>query len=115
MNKTWFIDFDGTLVFQKSHYSAEDHILPGVVEFFQTKIKKNDYVVITTAREEAQHKARIKNFLEKNNLRFDFILCGLPSGPRVVMNDTKPDGTVTAVAIPLKRDAGLHFLIEPAD
>ena len=77
MNKTWFIDFDGTLVAQKSHMSKEDYILPGVKDFFQ-KIKKDDVVVITTAREEFEHKVRVENFLKKNNLRFDIILCGLP-------------------------------------
>jgi hypothetical protein len=32
---------------------------------------------------------------------------GLPVGPRVVINDMKPDGFITSFAVSLNRDEGL--------
>jgi hypothetical protein len=104
--KTWFIDFDGTLVLQKSHLSEEDYILPGTLDFFKDIVKENDFVVITTARGE-DHKNRIQEFLLKNKIKYNMIICGLPTGPRVVINDKKPDGTLTAYSVNLTRDIGI--------
>jgi hypothetical protein len=108
--KTWFIDFDGTLVFQKSHMSDQDEILPGTKEFFN-KIDKDDYVIITTARNSVEHKERIAKFLISNNLKYDLIICDIPSGARILINDKKPDGTLTAYSFNLNRDEGIRDII----
>jgi hypothetical protein len=108
-NRTWFIDFDGTLVFQKSHLSSTDRILPETIEFFKNHIKDDDCVVITTAREGKEHKERISRFMSAYGLKCDLIVCDLPTGPRIVVNDKKPDGTITAHSISLKRDSGIKY------
>jgi hypothetical protein len=108
LSKTWFIDFDGTLVLQKSHLSEQDRILPRTLEFFKNHIKENDYVVITTARNGNEHKDRISRFMMAYGLKCDLIICDLPTGPRIVVNDTKPDGMVTAYSVKLTRDSGIE-------
>ena len=105
--KTWFLDFDGTLVEQRSHRSDEDHILPGTKEFFSNVVKEDDLVVKTTARDSRNHKDRIAEFMMFHGLKCDIILCDLPSGPRFVINDKKPDGTMTAHSLNLTRDSGV--------
>lgn len=105
--KTWFIDFDGTLVLQKSHLSDKDYILDGTKNFFKNIIKENDYVIITTGRNGEEHKERIAKFLNHHNLRYDLIICDLPTGPRVVVNDKKINGEITAYSVNLTRDGGI--------
>jgi len=104
--KTWFLDFDGTLVEQRSHGEKTDYILPGTKEFFDKVVKKDDFVVITTARD-GNDKERIARFMSDNGFKCDMILCGLPSGPRILINDKKPDGTKTAYSRNLRRDRGI--------
>lgn len=106
--KTWFLDFDGTLVFQKSHLSDDDFILSTTKEFFNNIVNKNDFVIITTGRD-ISHKRRIENFLNKNNIKFDLVLCGLPTGARILINDKKPDGSLTAYGYNLDRDKGIDL------
>lgn len=108
--KTWFLDFDGTLVFQNSHMSDNDQILPSTINFFKKFVKEEDYVVITTARNEKDHKDRIKLFMNENNLKCDLVICGLPTGPRILINDKKNDGTKTAYSFNLDRDQGVKEL-----
>lgn len=107
--KTWFIDFDGTLVLQKSHLSDEDYILPGTKDFFEKVVQQNDVVVITTGRNEKEHKERISNFLTKHGIKFDIIICGITTGKRILINDKKPDGTLTAYSHNLVRDKGIDI------
>jgi hypothetical protein len=106
--KTWFLDFDGTLVEQRSYLGDKDHILPSTKDFFSKIIKDDDCVVITTAREGKDHKDRISLFMKSHGLKCDMIICDLPSGPRLLINDKKPDGTETARAINLTRDSGIN-------
>jgi hypothetical protein len=105
--KTWFIDFDGTLVLQKSHLGDKDYILDGTLDFFKNVVKENDYVIITTGRNSEEHKERIAKFLNQNGIKYDLIICDLPTGPRVIINDKKPDGTITAYSVNLTRDEGI--------
>ena len=104
--KTWFIDFDGTLVHHKSHMKDEDYILDGTKDFFKNVVEEDDYVIITTARSQ-DHKKRIEKFLDSHNIQYDLVLCGLNTGPRILINDIKPDGTLTAYSYNLKRDKGV--------
>lgn len=106
--KTWFLDFDGTLVEQRSYLSDEDYIIEGTHRLFSEFIKENDFVIITTGREEC-HRSRIESFMNKNGFRYDLIICGLPTGPRVILNDIKPDGSRTAFAFNSVRDKGVNY------
>ena len=106
MPRTWFIDFDGTLVAQRSHMLEKDIILESTKEFFEKVIAEEDHVVITTART-CEDKERIEKFLSSNGLKFNLIVCGLPTGKRMLINDKKTDGTLTAFAFNLERDKGI--------
>jgi hypothetical protein len=106
--KTWFLDFDGTIVYQKSYLKDEDYILPSTIDFFTNVVKETDFVIITTGREE-HHKERIEKFMKGFGLKCDMIICGLPTGLRILVNDMKPDGTKTAKSYNLERDAGINL------
>lgn len=106
--KTWFLDFDGTLVEQRSYLADSDYVLKDTFRLFEELIMDDDFVVITTGREE-HHRSRIESFMNKHGFRFDLIVCGLPTGPRIVVNDTKPDGTKTAYAFNATRDQGVSL------
>lgn len=108
--KTWFIDFDGTLVTQRSHMMETDTILEGTKAFFKEVVHELDRVVITTART-CDDKERIERFFESHGIRVDHVICGLPTGARMLVNDMKPDGTQTAYAFNLERDRGIDTSI----
>lgn len=103
--KTWFIDLDGVLAMHNQYKSGNDELIEGSREAL-SKISKKDIVIITTARPYKYKKDTIA-ILKKNDIRFDSILFGLNSGLRVLINDKKPTGQITARAINLKRNSGL--------
>ena len=103
--KTWFIDLDGVLAMHNQYKSGNDELIEGSREAL-SKISKKDIVIITTARPYKYKKDTI-DILKKNDIRFDSILFGLNSGLRVLINDKKPTGHITARAINLKRNSGL--------
>jgi len=106
--KTWILDIDGT-IFKHNGYliDGEDTILPGVENFFLSKVKKRDYVLFVTSREEKYRQITLEA-LKKNKIRFDDIIFSAPKGERIIVNDTKPRGMKTAYGIPIQRDLGLE-------
>lgn len=104
LNHTWIFDIDGTLV-KHNGYKIDgiDTLLPGVKEFFDKNIRKEDYVLLVTARK-SEYKDITETFLNKNNIRFDKIIYDLPVGERIVVNDRKPSGLEMSVAINTNRD-----------
>lgn len=105
--KTWIFDVDGTLVIHNGHLKGCDILLPGVKEAFH-KIPVTDKIILMTARGE-EHKEALQKFLLENDIRFDTILFGMPTGERILVNDRKPSGLVTAVAINKNRDSKLEL------
>ena len=105
LDKTWFIDLDGT-VLKHNGFDSKEELLPGVKEFFSKNIRDNDVVIFTTARR-GSLSTSTKEFLKNNDIRFDQIIFDLPGGERFVLNDNKPSGLKTAFAINLVRDEGL--------
>ncbi len=49
-------------------------------------------------------------FLRAHGLRFDHAIFNLPTGERVLINDAKPSGLATALAVNVPRDAGLSAM-----
>ena len=101
--KTWVLDVDGTLV-KHNGYKIDgcDTLLDGVKEFFET-LSPDDKVVLLTARKE-EYLPALKDFLAKNNIRYDFLLTDLPMGERILVNDRKPSGLDMSFAINKNRD-----------
>lgn len=86
-----------------------DEVLPGVKEFF-SNISPEDKVILLTARKEV-FREQLESFLNANGIRFDKILYGMPMGERILVNDKKPSGLVTAYAVNKERDAPLDLKI----
>ena len=102
----WFIDLDGTLLVHNGHKSPSgDMLVDGALEFMES-IPEDDVIVIATSRTEEYRDVTIR-FLQANGIRYDHILFNRPYGERIVVNDMKPSGLKTALAVNLQRDGGM--------
>lgn len=114
LGHTWIFDLDGTLVKHNGYkIDGEDTLLEGVLDMLN-QIPEADMIVILTSREEKYKEETIK-FLDDNNIRYDKIMFGVPIGERIVVNDIKPGGLKTAMAINLKRDDKRNISIDIND
>jgi phosphoglycolate phosphatase-like HAD superfamily hydrolase len=109
--KTIICDIDGTILY---HYGSLDRVillppslLPGVLEKFNEWNSKGYYIIFLTGRKESMRELTIKQ-LNSLGLYYDVLIMGAPRGERVIINDTKPDGSITARAVPLERNKGLN-------
>jgi hypothetical protein len=105
---TWIFDIDGTICVHNGYKSGKDQLLPGVSALFE-QIPEEDYILLLTARDESV-KQELVDFLKCNNIRYNKILFGLPFGERILVNDQKPSGLVTAFSYSPPRDEGLDDL-----
>lgn len=104
LGHTWFFDLDGTLVKHNGHLiDGQDSVLPGV-DALLAQIPAGDLVVIVTSRAEAYREAT-ERFLAERRIRYDHIIFDAPFGERIVVNDAKPSGLTTAVAVNGTRDS----------
>ena len=103
LNHTWILDVDGTIVKHNGYIiDGYDTLLDGVKEFFEN-ISPDDKIILLTARKK-EFLEDLKKFLDKNNIRYDYILTDIPVGERILINDKKPSGLNTAIAKNLNRD-----------
>ena len=103
LSKTWIFDLDGTIVQHNGYKTGgKDILLEGAKEYLDG-LPSEDKVVIMTSRTEEYRKQTI-DFLEENAIRYDEILFEMPMGERIVVNDRKPSGLDTAVAVNLERN-----------
>jgi hypothetical protein len=105
LSHTWLIDVDGTILRHNGHLLSGDELLPGVKAFWES-IPCGDVVVLLSARTE-EERASTLDFMQKHQLRVDYAIFGLPKGERVLINDAKPKGMKTAMALNVPRDQGL--------
>lgn len=103
LGKTWILDLDGTVV-KHNGYKTDgfDTLLPGARDFLQ-RIPQTDMIVFITSRTYAEQE-RTEAFLNENGIRFTYILYNAPFGERILINDRKPSGLNTAIAINTDRD-----------
>lgn len=106
--KTWIFDVDGTLVRHNGYLTPEGDILLSNVQEELKKIPAGDVIILLTARREEEKDSLIE-FLNQNKIRFDHLICGIPTGERILINDNKPSGLVTAYAITKTRDSRLEL------
>jgi ribonucleotide monophosphatase NagD (HAD superfamily) len=103
LGKTWILDLDGTIV-KHNGYKIDGHdtFLKGAAEFLKN-IPETDMVIFLTSRTEKEQELTVK-FLNDNRVRYDHILYNAPYGERILINDTKPSGLKTSIAIETERD-----------
>lgn len=101
--KTWILDIDGTIVKHNGYkIDGADTLLPGALEFLQN-IPKEDKIIFLTSRTDAEKELTLQ-FLADNGIRYDEIIWNAPYGERILINDAKPSGLKTAIALSPKRD-----------
>ena len=125
LNKTWFIDIDGTIVKHASNDQLDEAIhdmgqdsflieepLNDSVDFLKN-IPQEDTIILTTARDK-RHEQHTLKMLKHFKIRYDKIMFDLRSGPRYLINDIKPVGVAenpepinTAFAVNVERDRGI--------
>lgn len=102
---TWLIDVDGTILKHNGHKMGGDELLPGVRKFWAA-IPEGDVIILLSARTHEEMPATLA-FLDECGIRYDHALFNMPKGERVLINDGKPRGLHTAVAMNVLRDVGL--------
>jgi len=102
-----FIDLDGTLVVHNyDPENIEDVVLSGWELLKEISDNRDKYFIIVTTSRSKEHCNLATKKLEELGIRFDRAIYGLPTGIRVLVNDSK-DGEPTAKAFTLERDKGL--------
>ena len=111
LGKTWIFDLDGTIVKHNGYkIDGVDTLLEGVKNFFENTISDDDMIIFVTSRK-IEYKEITEKFLIDNNIRFDYIIFEAPYGERIIVNDSKPSGLVTAISIPTIRDSFMDYNI----
>lgn len=106
---TWILDVDGTIVKHNGYkIDGYDTLLPGVKDFFAS-LPSQDRVILLTARK-AEYLPALKEFLTKNQIRYDHIITDVPMGERILVNDNKPSGLKCAYAVNKERDEALNII-----
>ena len=109
--KTILMDIDGTIFHHKDnlYHMVKDVpiLLDGTIEKILEWRVKEYYIVLTTARPEGCRSATEEQ-LKNAGVFYDQLVMGLPAGPRVLINDMKPDGTITAEGVNLVRNEGIY-------
>ena len=114
LGKTWVFDLDGTVIAHNGYKdSGGERLLPGAGEFFGA-LPEGDMVVFITSRGE-ELKEKTEEFLRGNGIPFNCVIYGAPYGERILINDRKPSGLRTALAINTDRDVFMpeRFRIDP--
>lgn len=103
LGHTWILDLDGTIVKHNGYkMDGTDSFLPGAREFLQS-IPDGDMVLFLTSRTE-EYAQITEQFLRRHGVRYDAVVYGAPYGERILVNDAKPSGLRTAVAVNTARD-----------
>lgn len=109
--KTWILDLDGTIVKHNGFKEdGADTFLDGAEQFL-SGIAEDDMVVFLTSRTDRQ-KGLTEAFLDAHHIRHDAIIYNVPYGERILINDRKPSGLRTAIAVNTQRDVFLKEIFE---
>jgi 23S rRNA G2445 N2-methylase RlmL len=103
LGHTWILDLDGTLVKHNGYkLDGRDAWLDGALEFLRG-IPEGDMIVFITSRA-PEFKAATELFLAEHGVRYDHMIYNAPFGERILVNDQKPSGLKTAIAVNAKRN-----------
>lgn len=111
LGHTWIFDLDGTIV-KHNGYKTDGHdtLLDGAKAFLDN-LPDGDMVVFITSRTDAC-KSGVEGFLAKWGIRCDHIIYNAPYGERILINDRKPSGLGTALAVNMERDEKFRYAVE---
>lgn len=112
--KTLFLDIDGTLVEHKnpnltSLPSHKMNVLDGTIEKLLEWNKKGYTIILVTGRRESNREITVKQ-LQEAGIFYDQLIMGIGRGPRVVVNDLKPNGIISAYSFNIVRDSGVKSI-----
>lgn len=108
---TWILDLDGTIVKHNGYKNdGYDRFLDGAKEFLDG-IPETDIIIFVTSRGK-ESMSQTEHFLHENKIRFEHILYNIPYGERILINDRKPSGLQTAIAVNCKRNEFERIQIE---
>lgn len=103
LNKTWLLDLDGTLFIHNSYINGEDFLVEGIKEFINKNVHEGDVVIGLTSRKSIYSEITFES-IKRHNLLINQVIFDLPYGERILINDKKPSGLETAIAINTSRD-----------
>ena len=107
---TWIFDIDGTIVKHNGYkIDGKDTFLHGAKEFLSS-ISEKDMIIFVTSRTD-EFREMTEKFLAENNIRYDAIIFNAPPGERIILNDNKPQGLVTALALQRQRDNWENIIV----
>ena len=106
----YFLDIDGVLIDHCGN--MQDQLLGKkgqssylkVFEFFEEAYKADAKIILCTGRKESERN-NVVSLMKTLGIQYDTLIMGMPRGPRIVINDRKPDGTPTAFAILTDRNS----------
>lgn len=114
LGHTWILDLDGTIV-KHNGYKLDgiDTFLEGAEQFLKN-IPKTDKIIFLTSRTN-EFRGITESFLEKNDIHYSEIIYNMPFGERILINDAKPSGLKTAIALNVIRDCSVELQYEIDD
>ena len=111
LGHTWILDIDGTIVKHNGYLiDGEDTFLPGA-ETFLKSIPSHDMIIFVTSRKE-EYRLATERFLSNYGIRYDYIIFGAPYGERLLVNDDKPGGLKTGIAINVARNEEVNIELQ---
>lgn len=111
LGHTWILDIDGTIVKHNGYLiDGKDTFLPGA-EAFLKSIPSQDMIIFVTSRKE-EYRGLTENFLLEHGIRYDHMIFGVPYGERVLVNDDKPGGLKTGIAINVPRNQDFYVDVQ---
>ena len=103
LGHTWIFDLDGTVVKHNGYkIDGADTFLEGAKDFLEN-IPPKDMIIFITSRTDDEREITEK-FLRENHVRHNAIIYNAPLGERILLNDNKPKGLITALAVQRRRD-----------
>jgi histidinol phosphatase-like enzyme len=114
-SKTIICDIDGTLVEHEiptsnTSLNKKLKLLPGTLEKLLEWDIKGYNIILITGRRESMRKATITQ-LSELGIIYDQLIMGIGGGPRILINDNKPDGKEVAFAYNIERNKGINDII----
>lgn len=112
--KTILCDIDGTIAIHKlpienANGISKLELLEGTKEKFSEWDSKGYNIILITGRKESMREVTEKQ-LKDAGLFYDKLLMGVGGGDRILINDKKPDGRITAFSYNVDRNDGIKTI-----